>query len=186
MEISVGYPSLTIATGSLNAKYSGVAVQGDVLFPLLNSGLFSIDFDLSYRYTSLTNNASTAALAEWGQFNGLGTGVRFNYSYLFAGIDYQFMRGKHLKAGTVNELFEYDYNPTQWQAGLALPLSPVTSVVLGYSQILTTELTTQNQNIKLNEQIIWFKIQIDFGISFFNLLAPGDTFAPTRNSFFVQ
>ena len=41
-ELGVGFPQISIATDTLNAKYSGASVQGNVLFPLLNMGAFLI------------------------------------------------------------------------------------------------------------------------------------------------
>lgn len=186
MEISVGYPTLSIATGNQQAKYSGVSAQANLLLPLMSAGLFSMDLDLFYRYSGFENNASTSTQAEWAIMHGFGSGVRFNFSYLFAGVDHIFMTGKHLKAGTVNETNNYDFTPLQWHAGINLPLSPVTSVAVGYSQLLNGNAKTQGQNIEVNEQILWFRIQIDFGIGFFNLLSPGESFEATRSDFFVQ
>lgn len=185
-ELGVGYPELSIVNGTQNAKYTGVSVQGNVLFPLLNSGNFSMDLDLLYRYTSAENNSSNSTLSEWAHFTTFGSGLRFNYSYLFAGVDYLFAKGKHVRAGTDNQIFDYDFNPIQWHVGVALPLSPVTSFVAGYSQMLTADTTVQSNSLSINEQVFWIRLQIDFGVSFFNLLKPSESFAPTRNSFFVQ
>ena len=185
-ELGVGYPDMTIATNSLNARYSGVSVQGNLLFPILSSGNFSMDLDLLYKYTSAENNSSNTTLSEWAHFTSFGSGLRFNYSYLFAGVDYLFAKGKLVRAGTSNQIFSYDFNPIQWHAGAALPLSPVTSVVVGYSQMLSTDVTVQSSNLAVSEQVFWLRVQIDFGVSFFNLLSPSESFQPTRNSFFVQ
>ena len=133
MEISVGYPTLSVETGNQQAKYNGVSTQANLLLPLMSVGLFSADLDLFYRYSGFENNASTSTQAEWAVMHGFGSGLRFNFSYIFAGIDHIFMTGEHLKAGTVNEKNNYDFTPLQWHAGLNLPLSPVTSVALGYS-----------------------------------------------------
>lgn len=185
-ELGVGYPDMTITTNSLNARYSGVTMQGNVLFPLLSSGNFSIDLDLLYKYSAAENNASNSTLSEWAHFTSFGSGLRLNYSFLFVGFDYLFSKGKHVRAGSSNQIFDYDFNPLQWHAGLALPLSPVTSVVAGYSQMLKTDVNIQNTNLSLSEQVFWLRVQIDFGVSFFNLLKPSESFQPTRNSFFVQ
>lgn len=185
-ELGVGYSQLSISDSLQNAKYTGVSAQGNLLFPLLASGAFSMDLDLSYRYNAAENNASNETLSEWAHFNSFGSGVRLNYSFLFVGFDYLFAKGKHLRAGSSNQIFEYDFNPIQWHAGLALPLSPVTSIVIGYSQMLSTEFSVQNSSFSVNEQVYWLRLQIDFGVSFFNLLNPGESFKTTRDSFFVR
>jgi len=185
-ELGVGYPQISISDPTQNAKYSGVSVQGNVLFPLLSSGQFSMDLDLLYRYTSAENNSSNSTLSEWAHFTTFGSGLRFNYSFIFVGFDYLFAKGKHVRAGTSNSIFEYNFNPLQWHAGLSLPLSPVTSVVAGYSQMLNTDFEVQGSNFSANEQIFWLRLQTDFGVSFFNLLAPSESFQSTRSDFFVN
>ena len=185
-ELGVGYPEVNIATDSLNAKYTGIAAQGNLLFPLLSSGAFSVDLDLMYRYTTLENNSSNQTLSEWAHFTSFGTGLRANYSFLFPGVDLLILKSKHLRAGTDNQIFEYNLNPVNWHVGVALPLSPVTSVVFGYSQMLESKANVQGVNLSLNEQVFWLRLQIDFGVSFFNLLKPSESFESTRNSFFVQ
>ena len=185
-ELGVGYSQFSLSSPTQNAKYSGVTTQGNILFPILNSGQFSIDLDFLYRYTSLENNSSNNTISEWSHQTTFGSGLRFNYSFLFAGIDYLFAKGKHVQAGTVNQIFNYDYNPIQWHAGISLPLSPVTSIVGGYSQMLETDFEVQGSQFSTNEEIFWLKLQIDFGVSFFNLLSPSESFQPTRNEFFVN
>ncbi len=186
LELGVGYPQYSLSSALQNGKYSGVSAQGRVLFPLLSSGHFSMDLDVSYQYTSLENNSSNAVLSEWAHLNNFGSGLRFNYSFLFVGVEYLFSKGKHVRAGTSNQIFEYDFNPIQWQAGLALSVSPVTSIVVSYSQMLGTNVSVGGSQFEANDQVLWLRFQIDFGVSFFNLLAPEESFKTTRGSFFIR
>jgi hypothetical protein len=185
-EMGVGYPDLTIINTSQKARYSGMSAQGNLLFPILSTGNFSMDLDFLYKYTSVENNSSNSTLSEWAHFTSFGTGLRFNYSYFFIGADYLSARGKHVQAGTANQIFDYKFNTYQWHAGLSLPLSPAASIILAYSQMPKTSIEIQGQSLSLQEQIFSLRLQIDFGISFFNLLNPSDSFAPTRNSFFTN
>ena len=185
-EIGVGYPDISIRDSTQNAKYSGISVQANLLFPLLKSGNFSIDLDLIYRYTTGENNASNNTLSEWTHLTTFGSGLRFNYSYLFVGFDYLFTKGKHLRAGSSNQIFDYSINPIQWHLGLVLPISPVISVVAGYSQIFDTNFNIQTDSFTMSEQIYWLRLQIDFGVNFFNLLEPSESFTPTRKDFMSE
>ena len=186
LELGVGYPQYSLSDSAQNGKYSGVAAQGRILFPLLSSGQFSMDLDISYQYYSLENNASNSALSEWAHMNSFGSGVRFNYSFLFVGVEYLFSKGKHVRAGTSNQIFDYNFNPIQWQAGLALPVSPVTSIVASYSQMVTTDFSVSGSTFSANDQVFWLRFQIDVGVSFFNLLEPQESFQSTRSSFFIR
>lgn len=186
LELGVGYSQYSLSDQTQKALYSGISSQGRALFPLLSSGLFSIDFDLSYQYLSLENNASNNTLSEWSHVSGFGGGLRFNYSYLFAGIDYLMLEGQHVRAGTVNDIFQYHVKPLQWQAGLALPVSPITSITFSYSQMIPTDFSVEGASFKVTNQAFWIRFQIDFGVSFFNLLNPEKSFEPTRNGFFVN
>lgn len=186
LELGVGYSQYSLLNTGQAGKYSGLAAQGRALFPLISSGLFSMDLDFSYQYTSLENNASNTTLSEWSHLNSFGAGIRFNYSYLFIGAEYLFAKAKHVRAGTNNQIFDYNFNPIQWQAGLALPVSPVTSIIASYSQMVSTDLNVGGTNFKASDQVVWLRFQIDFGVSFFNLLAPEESFQSTRGGFFVR
>ena len=186
LELGVGFPDVTVNTPTQTARYGGVSVQGNLLFPLLSAGSFSMDLDLVYQYTSTENNASNSTLSEWAHFSGYGAGLRLNYSYLMVGAEYLTNQGRHIRAGTSNQIFEYQYNPIRWHVGLALPLSNVTSFVVGYSQTAESEINLASETLRVRQQTFWIRLQIDFGVSFFNLLNPEESFQSTGNGFFAQ
>jgi len=186
LEIGAGISDFTISSQTLNSRYSGLTLESRLLFPLLNSGLFNMSLEGIYKYTSLENNSNNLSVNEWAHFNHFGAGVRFSYSYLFVGYDYMLSKGENIISGPNSQFLEYDFHSQQWFAGLSIPLSPITSVIFAYSQLLDTQVDLQGQNLRLNEQCFWLKIQIDFGFSFLNLLKPSESFKATRGSFFIN
>lgn len=184
MEMGVGYSNMSVSTSNATAKYSGIGVQGDFLIPFYSKGLFNAEFDLSYKYTSVTNNASTANSSEWGNFDGFGLGCRLNYSYFFLGADYLFMDAKHIIVGNSSGLFDYSYNPIQIHGGIAFPIAQATSIVLGYTHMLANSVRTQGQDLTLQDGTFWIRIQIDFRDSFISLYGPSETTNTGRQHIF--
>ncbi len=186
LELGLGYPQVQLSDDGQRALYSGVGVQGTALFPLLDYGSFSTDLEVSYTYYSLENNNESALVKEWSHYSAFGSGLRFNLSYLFVGLNYAFANSKHLQSGSSGVNIEYEFNPFVWHAGLALPLSPLTALVIGYSGNFQGDISVDGSDLKFNDQTVWVRFQIDFGVSFLNLLTPGQSFEKTRDSFFPQ
>lgn len=186
MELSVGYPELSILAGGQTAKYNGYSIQGNLIFPVASGLTYSLDLDVSYTLDTFENNASSQTEAEWAHFNGAGTGLRFRLSYFEVGIAYQYLRGSHVRAGSNTEIYEYNFNPLTWKLGFNIPLSGNTSMGLGYSSMEKTEVLSQGQSLSVQNNTIWFKIQIDFGVSFLNIMKVEESFTSTSSGSFFN
>lgn len=177
VETSFGYPTLNAQSNGLEARYNGFSMNADILLPIWGIKGFTIDLDLGYRYSSYQNNASDVDQSEWAILQGFSPGFRFNFKYIFAGTNVSFIKGKHLIAGAINEINEYNAMPVEGTIGFYIPLNEISSIALSYSQYLfVNKPTVAGHEVNLNEQHIMLRIQFDSGIGFFNEIKEKDIF----------
>lgn len=173
LEIGLGYARGSLDSVNQNAHYTGLATQASLLIPVIEEDKFKLEVEGVFNYTSLENNYSSVSANEWLHSKSYGGGLRMNLYYFFIGAGYFISKTKYLHSTDTQNLYIIENNPLVFQAGLQIPITQRSSLVLGYSKTAATDIVIDGATFKSNQDAFWLRLRLDFGVGLLNLLTGG-------------
>ncbi|MCB0363369.1 MAG: hypothetical protein KDD35_11635 [Bdellovibrionales bacterium] len=168
-EGAIGTPSTEIKNpDDSSAYYSGLALQGRILFPIYSLQSFASQFSANLRYLELENTANNALQKEFSGQLGPGIGLRLSFGKIIFGADYFLLIDKHYSFGSISKELSQEFTPISYYAGISMPIGTL-SFGLTYtlsSGSIGTKQTLLNQNSAYNDTLIMLHINWNTGISF--------------------
>lgn len=173
VQIEAGLPYVTIANpDNTKAYYKGLGVQGRGILPVIDTSAFSFNLVASAKYLDLTNTTANSRQKEIAHLIGPGAGASIMFFNFFAGMDYQFMFGRHYGIGSVSREMNYSfgalqtYYGVQWEFGAAAFGASYSST----TGSLPKSMTGLSVDSAYSESVYWLHFRYSTGFEFLELL----------------
>lgn len=167
-DAALGYPTFQITNpDDTNAFYTGIALQGRGMIPIIEGENAGIKMFGQLRYFDLQNTNNGGSQKEVANHIGGGGGLEVDLFKFFLGGDYSYMVARHYAVGTFSNDISYKYSTMNAYAGLKVgfgELSIAGSYGLGQGTILKSETGLSNDS-KVNYSVIWVHVIYGTGSS---------------------
>lgn len=157
--------NITNPSGS-QAVYTGYIGKVGALLKIGESDRFFWNLHVNYRFVDLANTSNSSSQKEYAFQSGPGIGTSFGFKYFFLAGHYYMLGERHSTVGIVSHDSSYKFNVLTYEAGLRVPVSYNSSVMLSYSageSSIPKDQTQLSKDSKYTESIGWLTFTLTFG-----------------------